>query len=169
MSKNDVIDSDSVNYVGIYKESNLSDGVYGYKVVKTRKDSGESVSKIGYVQIDCDSVTINSTIAANSASFESPASATSNVNVVYTISKAAEEVPGKVLDTDNLVINWIGLPETGVVYELYRTETTQNLTEVVWIKVELTPSITDIKTHKAVSYDNSETVGTKDIDVEIYI
>ena len=124
MSKNAVIDSNSVKYVGIYKESNLSDGVYGYKVVKTRKDSGESVSKIEYVQIDCDSVIIKSEISANSASFESSASATSNVNVVYTISKAAEEVYGKVLDIDNLVINWIGLPETGVVYELYRTETT---------------------------------------------
>ena len=165
MSKNDVIDSDSVNYVGIYKESNLSDGVYGYKVVKTRKDSGESVSRIGYVQIDCDSVTIKSTIIANSASFESAASATSNVNVVYTISKAAEEVPGKVLDTDNLVINWIGLPETGVVYELYRTEKTQNLTEVVWTKVELTPSITEDKTPKAIYYNNSGVVDTKNIDV----
>lgn len=165
MSKNDVIDSDSVNYVGIYKESNLSDGVYGYKVVKTRKDSGESVSKIEYVQIDCDSVIIKSEISANSASFESSASATSNVNVVYTISKAAEEVYGKVLDIDNLVINWIGLSETGVVYELYRTETTQNLTEVVWTKVELDPSIIDDKTPMAISYDNSETVGTKDIDV----
>ena len=165
MSKNDVIDSDSVNYVGIYKESNLSDGVYGYKVVKTRKDSGESVSRIGYVQIDCDSVTIKSTIIANSASFESAASATSNVNVVYTISKVAEEVRGKVLDTDNLVINWIGLPETDVVYELYRTETTKNLTEVVWTKVELTPSITEDKTSMAISYDNSGAVDTKNIDV----
>lgn len=165
MSKNDVIDSDSVNYVGIYKESNLSDGVYGYKVVKTRKDSGESVSRIGYVQIDCDSVTIKSTIIANSASFESAASATSNVEVVYTISKAAEEVYGKVLDTDNRVINWIGLPETDVVYELYRTETTQNLTEVVWTKVELTPSITDTKTPMEISYDNSGVVDTKNIDV----
>ena len=165
MSKNDVIDSDSVNYVGIYKESNLSDGVYGYKVVKTRKDSGESVSRIGYVQIDCDSVIIKSEISANSASFESSASATSNVNVVYTISKAAEEVPGKVLDTDNLVINWIGLPETDVVYELYRTETTKNLTEVVWTKVELTPSITEDKTPKAIYYNNSGVVDTKNIDV----
>ena len=165
MSKNDVIDSDSVNYVGIYKESNLSDGVYGYKVVKTRKDSGESVSKIEYVQIDCDSVIIKSEISANSASFESSASATSNVNVVYTISKAAEEVPGKVLDTDNLVINWIGLPETDVVYELYRTETTKNLTEVVWTKVELTPSITEDKTPKAIYYNNSGVVDTKNIDV----
>lgn len=165
MSKNDVIDSDSVNYVGIYKESNLSDGVYGYKVVKTRKDSGESVSEIEYVQIDCDSVTIKSTIAAISASFESAASATSNVNVVYTISKAPEEVRGKVLATDDLVINWIGLPETDVVYELYRTETTKNLTEVVWTKVELTPSITEDKTPKAIYYNNSGAVDTKNIDV----
>ena len=165
MSKNDVIDSDSVNYVGIYKESNLSDGVYGYKVVKTRKDSGESVSEIEYVQIDCDSVTIKSTISAISASFESAASATSNVEVVYTISKAAEEVYGKVLDTDNRVINWIGLPETDVVYELYRTETTKNLTEVVWTKVELKPSVTDDKTSKAIYYDNSGVVDTKNIDV----
>lgn len=165
MSKNDVIDSNSVKYVGIYKESNLSDGVYGYKVVKTRKDSGESVSEIEYVQIDCDSVTIKSTIAAISASFESAASATSNVEVVYTISKAAEEVYGKVLDTDNRVINWIGLPETDVVYELYRTETTKNLTEVVWTKVELKPSVTDDKTPKAIYYDNSGVVDTKNIDV----
>ena len=165
MSKNDVIDSNSVKYVGIYKESNLSDGVYGYKVVKTRKDSGESVSEIEYVQIDCDSVTIKSEISAISASFESAASATSNVEVVYTISKAAEEVYGKVLATDDLVINWIGLPETGVVYELYRTETTQNLTEVVWTKVELKPSVTDDKTPKAIYYDNSGVVDTKNIDV----
>ena len=165
MSKNDVIDSNSVKYVGIYKESNLSDGVYGYKVVKTRKDSGESVSEIEYVQIDCDSVTIKSTISAISASFESAASATSNVEVVYTISKTPDEVRGKVLDTDNLVINWIGLPETGVVYELYRTETTQNLTEVVWTKVELDPSITDTKTPMEISYDNSGAVDTKNIDV----
>lgn len=165
MSKNDVIDSNSVKYVGIYKESNLSDGVYGYKVVKTRKDSGESVSRIEYVQIDCDSVTIKSTISAISASFESAASATSNVEVVYTISKTPDEVRGKVLDTDNLVINWIGLPETGVVYELYRTETTQNLTEVVWTKVELDPSITDTKTPMVISYDNSGAVDTKNMDV----
>ena len=165
MSKNDVIDSDSVKYVGIYNESDLSDGVYGYKVVKTRKDSGESVSKIGYVQIDCDSVTIKSEISAISASFESAASATSNVNVVYTISKAPEEVRGKVLATDDRVISWIGLPETGVVYELYRTETTQNLTEVVWTKVELTPSITDTETPMEISYDNSGVVGTKNMDV----
>ena len=165
MSKNDVIDSNSVNYVGIYKESNLSDGVYGYKVVKTRKDSGESVSEIEYVQIDCDSVTIKSTISAISASFESAASATSNVEVVYKISKAAEKVYGKILDTDNLVIKWIGLPETGVDYDLYRTETTQNLTEVVWTKVELKPSVTDDKTPKAIYYDNSGVVDTKNIDV----
>ena len=165
MSKNDVIDSNSVKYVGIYKESNLSDGVYGYKVLKTRKDSGESVSEIEYVQIDCDSVTIKSTISAISASFESAASATSNVEVVYTISKAAEEVYGKVLDTDNRVINWIGLPETDVVYELYRTETTKNLTEVVWTKVELTPSITEDKTSMAIYYNNSGVVDTKNIDV----
>ena len=165
MSKNDVIDSNSVKYVGIYKESNLSDGVYGYKVVKTRKDSGESVSRIEYVQIDCDSVIIKSEISAISASFESSASATSNVEVVYTISKVAEEVRGKVLGTDNLVINWIGLAETGVVYELYRTEKTQNLTEVVWTKVELTPSITEDKTSMAISYDNSGAVDTKNIDV----
>lgn len=165
MSKNDVIDSNSVKYVGIYKESNLSDGVYGYKVVKTRKDSGESVSRIGYVQIDCDSVTIKSEISAISASFESAASAISNVEVVYTISKAAEKVYGKVLDTDNLVINWIGLPETGVVYDLYRTETTKNLTEVVWTKVELTPSITEDKTSMAIYYNNSGVVDTKNIDV----
>ena len=165
MSKNDVIDSNSVKYVGIYKESNLSDGVYGYKVVKTRKDSGESVSRIGYVQSDCDSVTIKSEISAISASFESAASAISNVEVVYTISKAAEEVYGKVLDTDNLVINWIGLPETGVVYDLYRTETTKNLTEVVWTKVELTPSITEDKTSMAIYYNNSGVVDTKNIDV----
>ena len=165
MSKNAVIDSNPVNYVGIYKESDLSDGVYGYKVVKTRKDSGESVSEIEYVQIDCDSVTIKSTISAISASFESSASATSNVNVVYTISKTPDEVRGKVLATDNLVINWIGLPETDVVYELYRTETTKNLTEVVWTKVELTPSITDTKTPMEISYDNSGVVDTKNIDV----
>ena len=165
MSKNDVIDSNSVKYVGIYKESNLSDGVYGYKVVKTRKDSGESVSRIEYVQIDCDSVTIKSEISAISASFESSASATSNVEVVYTISKVAEEVRGNVLGTDNLVINWIGLAETGVVYELYRTEKTQNLTEVVWTKVELTPSITEDKTPKAIYYNNSGVVDTKNIDV----
>ena len=165
MSKNDVIDSDSVSYVGIYRESNLSDGVYGYKVVKTRKDSGESVSRIEYVQIDCDSVTIKSEISAISASFESSASATSNVEVVYTISKTAEKVDGKVLDTDNLVIKWIGLPETGVVYELYRTETTKNLTEVVWTKVELTPSVTDNTTSKEIYYNNSGVVDTKNIDV----
>lgn len=165
MSKNDVIDSNSVKYVGIYKESNLSDGVYGYKVVKTRKDSGKSVSKIGYVQIDCDSVTIKSEISAISASFESAASATSNVEVVYTILKDAEEVYGKVLDNDNRVIKWIGLPETDVVYELYRTETTKNLTEVVWTKVELIPSVTDNTTSMPISYDNSGVVGTKNIDV----
>ena len=95
MSKNDVIDSNSVKYVGIYKESNLSDGVYGYKVVKTRKDSGESVSKIEYVQIDCDSVIIKSEISANSASFESSASATSNVNVVKQFQKPLKKFTAK--------------------------------------------------------------------------
>lgn len=48
---------------------------------------------------------------------------------------------------------------------MYRTETTQNLTEVVWTKVELDPSITDDKTPMAISYDNSGVVDTKNIDV----
>ena len=85
--------------------------------------------------------------------------------MLFTISKTPDEVRGKVLDTDNLVIKWIGLPETGVVYELYRTETTQNLTEVVWTKVELTPSITEDKTPMSISYDNAGVVDTKNIDV----
>ena len=48
---------------------------------------------------------------------------------------------------------------------MYRTEKTQNLTEVVWTKVELTPSITEDKTPMAISYDNSGAVDTKNIDV----
>ena len=48
---------------------------------------------------------------------------------------------------------------------MYRTETTQNLTEVVWTKVELDPSITDTKTPMVISYDNSGAVDTKNIDV----
>ena len=164
MNSNTVIDSASVDYVGVYKEADLDDGVYGYKVVKTRKDSGEKVSKIDYVQIDADAVTISSIIAATSAAFES-SDATSNVEVVYTISKSPESVYGKVLTTDNLIVNYIGLPETDVVYELYRTETTKNLTEVVWTKVSITPSVTDSKTSKTISYDNSGVVETKAIDV----
>ena len=164
MNSNTVIDSASVDYVGVYKEADLDDGVYGYKVVKTRKDSGEEVSKIDYVQIDADAVTISSIIAATSAAFES-SDATSNVEVVYTISKSPESVYGKVLTTDNLIVNYIGLPETGVTYELYRTELTKSLTEVVWTKVSITPSVTDSKTSKTISYDNSGVVDTKAIDV----
>lgn len=48
---------------------------------------------------------------------------------------------------------------------MYRTEKTQNLTEVVWTKVELTPSITEDKTSMEISYANSGVVGTKNIDV----
>lgn len=165
MNSNTVIDSASINYVGVYKEADLDDGVYGYKVVKTRKDSGKEVSQIDYVQIDADAVTISSIIAPVSAGFESLASATSTVEVVYTISKTAEPVYGKVLTTDKLIVKYIGLPETGVTYELYRTELTKSLTEVVWTKVSITPSVTDSKTSKTISYDNSGVVDTKAIDV----
>lgn len=48
---------------------------------------------------------------------------------------------------------------------MYRTEKTQNLTEVVWTKVELTPSITEDKTSMEISYANSGVVGTKNSDV----
>ena len=48
---------------------------------------------------------------------------------------------------------------------MYRTETTKNLTEVVWTKVELAPSITEDKTSMAIYYNNSGVVDTKNIDV----
>lgn len=165
MNSNTVIDSASITYVGVYKEEDLDDGVYGYKVVKTRKDSGKEVSQIDYVQIDADAVTISSTIAPVSAGFESLASATSTVEVIYKISKAAEPVYGKVLTTDNLEVNYIGLPETGVTYELYRTELTKSLTEVVWTKVSVTPAIANNTTAETIYYDNSGAVDTKTIDV----
>lgn len=143
MEKDDV--SEDVNYTAIYKEVNLADGVYAYKVVKTDKVTGKSKAKIEYVQItateDVNGIEYEPFI---SAQWDDDALESEKGLITVTFKKDTSSlipVLGKLEGYDYEVpVQYDGSekPEAGVKYTLYIREQhiNQNLADVVWTKLD---------------------------------
>ena len=166
MKKNEV-SADPTLYTAVVKISDLEDGVYGYKVVKTDK-FGNSEVAIDYASITADSVSItyNPVISASWINF---ANAVSDVEVTFVKDTPAPTyiygtsgvLSGQVIDVNEVK------QEEGVEYSLYRRVTSVNsssLTEVVWEKVNDKFGTTNNIEKETVYYDDagSLTATTKD-------
>ncbi len=129
------------NYTAVYKEADLADGIYAYKVVKTSKLTGDTYAV-------WDSVSIS----VYESSIEYKPSITANWNVMADDDKKGSvEVKftkynnhyGSIYNSDydfttgSLSKNAIATPETGVTYTLYQRVTTDSLAEVTWNKVDV--------------------------------
>ena len=165
MKKNEV-SANPKKYTAVVKVSDLEDGVYGYKVVKTDK-YGNSEVAIDYASITADSVSITYEPVI-SASWINFANAVSDVKVTFVkdtpaptyIYGTSGSLSGKVTDVTEVK------QEEGVEYSLYRRVTSVNsssLTEVVWEKVNGSFGTTNTTEDATVYYDNAGTPTTKTI------
>lgn len=166
MKKNEV-SANPKKYTAVVKVSDLEDGVYGYKVVKTDK-FGNSEVAIDYASITADSVSI-SYKPVISASWINFANAVSDVKVTFVkdtpapteIIGTSGSLSGKVIDVTEVK------QEEGVEYSLYRRVTSVKsypVTEVVWEKVNDKFGTTNNIEKETVYYDNAgaATETTKD-------
>ena len=165
MKKNEV-SANPKKYTAVVKVSDLEDGVYGYKVVKTDK-FGNSEVAIDYASITADSVSITYKPVI-SASWINFANAVSDVKVTFV---KDTPTPTPIIGTSG-VLNGevIGMDEVkqeeGVEYSLYRRVTSVNsssLTEVVWEKVNDKFGTTNTTEDATVYYDNAGTLTAKTI------
>lgn len=166
MKKNEV-SADPTLYTAVVKISDLEDGVYGYKVVKTDK-FGNSEVAIDYASITADSVSITYEPVI-SASWINFANAVSDVKVTFV---KDTPTPTAIIGTSG-VLNGevIGMEEVkqeeGVEYSLYRRVTSVNsypVTEVVWEKVNDKFGTTNNIENATVYYDNAGTATAKTIE-----
>ena len=165
MKKNEV-SADPTLYTAVVKISDLEDGVYGYKVVKTDK-FGNSEVAIDYASITADSVSI-SYEPVISASWINFANAVSDVKVTFV---KDTPTPTPITETSGTLSGLVvGMNEVkqeeGVEYSLYRRVTSVNsssLTEVVWEKVNGSFGTTNTTEDATVYYDNAGTPTTKTI------
>ena len=166
MKKNEV-SANPKKYTAVVKVSDLEDGVYGYKVVKTDK-YGNSEVAINYASITADSVAITYEPVI-SASWINFANAVSDVKVTFVkdtpaptyIYGTSGSLSGKVIDVTEVK------QEEGVEYSLYRRVTSVKsypVTEVVWEKVNDKFGTTNNIEKETVYYDNAgaTTETTKD-------
>lgn len=165
MKKNEVY-ADPTKYTAVVKISDLEDGVYGYKVVKTDK-FGNSEVAIDYASITADSVSITYEPVI-SASWINFANAVSDVKVTFV---KDTPTPTPIIGTSG-VLNGevIGMDEVkqeeGVEYSLYRRVTSVNsnpVTEVVWEKVNDKFGTTNTTEDATVYYDNAGILTAKTI------
>lgn len=166
MKKNKV-SADPTLYTAVVKISDLEDGVYGYKVVKTDK-FGNSEVAIDYASITADSVSI-SYKPVISASWINFANAVSDVKVTFVKdTPAPTEIIGTSGVLNGLVTDMDGVKqEEGVEYSLYRRVTSVNsypVTEVVWEKVNDKFGTTNNIENATVYYDNAGTATAKTIE-----
>lgn len=166
MKKNEV-SADPTLYTAVVKVSDLEDGVYGYKVVKTDK-FGNSKVAIDYASITADSVSI-SYKPVISASWINFANAVSDVKVTFVKdTPAPTEIIGTSGVLNGLVTDMDGVKqEEGVEYSLYRRVTSVNsypVTEVVWEKVNDKFGTTNNPENATVYYDNAGTPTAKTIE-----
>lgn len=166
MKKNEV-SADPTKYTAVVKVSDLEDGVYGYKVVKTDK-FGNSEVAIDYASITADSVSITYEPVI-SASWINFANAVSDVKVTFVKdTPAPTEIYGTSGSLDGRVIGINEVKqEEGVEYSLYRRVTSVNsssLTEVVWEKVNGSFGTTNTTETTTVYYDNAGSATAKTID-----
>ena len=166
MKKNEVF-ANPTKYTAVVKVSDLEDGVYGYKVVKTDK-YGNSEVAIDYASITADSVAITYEPVI-SASWINFANAVSDVKVTFVKDTPAPTyiygtsgvLSGQVIDVNEVK------QEEGVEYSLYRRVTSVKsypVTEVVWEKVNDKFGTTNNIEKETVYYDDggSLTATTKD-------
>lgn len=166
MKKNEV-SADPTLYTAVVKISDLEDGVYGYKVVKTDK-FGNSEVAIDYASITADSVSI-SYKPVISASWINFANAVSDVKVTFVKDTPA---PTEIIGTSGVLNGLVtGMNEVkqeeGVEYSLYRRVTSVNsypVTEVVWEKVNDKFGTTNNIENATVYYDNAGTATAKTIE-----
>ena len=165
MKKNEVF-ANPTKYTAVVKVSDLEDGVYGYKVVKTDK-FGNSEVAIDYASITADSVSITYEPVI-SASWINFANAVSDVKVTFV---KDTPTPTPITETSGTLSGLVvGMNEVkqeeGVEYSLYRRVTSVNsssLTEVVWEKVNGSFGTTNTTEDATVYYDNAGTPTTKTI------
>lgn len=165
MKKNEV-SANPKKYTAVVKVSDLEDGVYGYKVVKTDK-FGNSEVAIDYASITADSVSITYKPVI-SASWINFTNAVSDVKVTFVKDTPA---PTAIYETSGTLSGLVvGMDEVkqeeGVEYSLYRRVTSVNsssLTEVVWEKVNGSFGTTNTTEDATVYYDNAGTPTTKTI------
>ena len=166
MKKNEV-SANPKKYTAVVKVSDLEDGVYGYKVVKTDK-FGNSEVAIDYASITADSVSITYEPVI-SASWINFANAVSDVKVTFVkdtpaptyIYGTSGSLSGKVTDVTEVK------QEEGVEYSLYRRVTSVKsypVTEVVWEKVNDKFGTTNNIEKETVYYDNAGAATTKTIE-----
>ena len=166
MKKNEVSE-DPTLYTAVVKVSDLEDGVYGYKVVKTDK-FGNSEVAIDYASITADSVSITYEPVI-SASWINFANAVSDVKVTFVkdtptptpITETSGTLSGLVVGMDEVK------QEEGVEYSLYRRVTSVNsypVTEVVWEKVNDKFGTTNNTEEETVYSDNGSSAIATTID-----
>ena len=166
MKKNEV-SANPKKYTAVVKVSDLEDGVYGYKVVKTDK-FGNSEVAIDYASITADSVSITYEPVI-SASWINFANAVSDVKVTFVkdtpaptyIYGTSGALDGKLTEVKDVK------QEEGVEYSLYRRVTSVNLypvTEIVWEKVNGSFGTTNTTEKETVYYDDAGSLTSKIID-----
>lgn len=166
MKKNEV-SANPKKYTAVVKVSDLEDGVYGYKVVKTDK-FGNSEVAIDYASITADSVSITYEPVI-SASWINFANAVSDVKVTFVkdtpaptyIYGTSGALDGKLVEVKDVK------QEEGVEYSLYRRVTSVNLypvTEIVWEKVNGSFGTTNTTEKETVYYDDAGSLTSKIID-----
>lgn len=166
MKKNEV-SANPKKYTAVVKVSDLEDGVYGYKVVKTDK-FGNSEVAIDYASITADSVSITYEPVI-SASWINFANAVSDVKVTFVkdtpaptyIYGTSGSLDGKLIEVKDVK------QEEGVEYSLYRRVTSVNLypvTEIVWEKVNGSFGTTNTTEKETVYDDDAGSLTSKIID-----
>lgn len=166
MKKNEV-SANPKKYTAVVKVSDLEDGVYGYKVVKTDK-FGNSEVAIDYASITADSVSITYEPVI-SASWINFANAVSDVKVTFVkdtpapiyIYGTSGVLDGKLTEVKEVK------QEEGVEYSLYRRVTSVNsypVTEVVWEKVNDKFGTTNNTEKETVYSDNGSSAIATTID-----
>lgn len=166
MKKNEV-SANPTKYTAVVKVSDLEDGVYGYKVVKTDK-YGNSKVAIDYASITADSVSITYKPVI-SASWINFANAVSDVKVTFVKdTPAPTEIYGTSGALDGVLTGMDGVKqEEGVEYSLYRRVTSVNsnpVTEIVWEKVNGSFGTTNTTAEATVYYDNGGSATAKTIE-----
>ena len=166
MKKNEV-SANPKKYTAVVKVSDLEDGVYGYKVVKTDK-FGNSEVAIDYASITADSVSITYEPVI-SASWINVANAVSDVKVTFVKdTPAPKEIYGTSGVLNGKLTEIVEVKqEEGVEYSLYRRVTSVNsnpVTEIVWEKVNGSFGTTNTTEDATVYYDDAGTLTSKTID-----
>ena len=166
MKKNEV-SANPKKYTAVVKVSDLEDGVYGYKVVKTDK-FGNSEVAIDYASITADSVSITYEPVI-SASWINFANAVSDVKVTFVKdTPAPKEIYGTSGALDGVLTGMDEVKqEEGVEYSLYRRVTSVNsnpVTEIVWEKVNGSFGTTNTTEKETVYSDDAGSLTSKTID-----